>query len=275
MNKNRHFHLHLISDATGETINSVARACVIQFDQVEPEEHFWNLVRTPRQLEMALEGIRENPGVVMYTLVDDALRRRLQEFCREHQVACISVLDPLINALASFLGQKAHGQPGRQHSLSPEYFERMEAMDYVLAHDDGQSGWDLHQADVILVGVSRTSKTPTCIYLANRGIKAANVPFVPGCPLPEELEQLTKPLIVGLTKESESLVQIRRNRLRLLNQADTTTYVNPEEVRSELTQARRLFSRHGWPVLDVTRRSIEETAAEIMALLNQRNAERS
>jgi regulator of PEP synthase PpsR (kinase-PPPase family) len=275
VNKNRHFHLHLISDATGETINSVARACVIQFDQVEPEEHFWNLVRTPRQLEMALEGIRENPGVVMYTLVDDALRRRLQEFCREHQVACISVLDPLINALASFLGQKAHGQPGRQHSLSPEYFERMEAMDYVLAHDDGQSGWDLHQADVILVGVSRTSKTPTCIYLANRGIKAANVPFVPGCPLPEELEQLTKPLIVGLTKESESLVQIRRNRLRLLNQADTTTYVNPEEVRSELTQARRLFSRHGWPVLDVTRRSIEETAAEIMALLNQRNAERS
>ena len=183
----KQFHLHLVSDATGETINSVARACVAQFDQVQPIEHFWNLVRTTRQLEMVIEGIKDNPGLVMFTLVDEKLRRRLQETCRELQVPCIPVLDPLINALAAYLGLESQSQPGRQHMLDAEYFGRMDAMDFALAHDDGQSTWDLHEADVILMGVSRTSKTPTCIYLANRGIKAANVPFVPGCPLPPEL----------------------------------------------------------------------------------------
>lgn len=266
----KQFHLHLVSDATGETINSVARACVSQFDHVEPVEHFWNLVRTARQLDMVIEGIRDNPGLVMFTLVDEGLRRRLQEVCRDLQVPCIPVLDPLINALAAYLGLESQRQPGRQHILDAEYFGRMDAMDFALAHDDGQAAWELHEADVILVGVSRTSKTPTCIYLANRGIKTANVPFVPGVPLPPELEQLTRPLIVGLTKDPDRLIQIRRNRLRLLNQADDTDYVDPEVVRAEVSEARRLYSRRGWPVIDVTRRSIEETAAEIMMLLARR-----
>jgi regulator of PEP synthase PpsR (kinase-PPPase family) len=266
----KQFHLHLVSDATGETINSVARACVSQFDHVEPVEHFWNLVRTTRQLDMVIEGIRDNPGLVMFTLVDEGLRRRLQEVCRDLQVPCIPVLDPLINALAAYLGLESQRQPGRQHILDAEYFGRMDAMDFALAHDDGQAAWELHEADVILVGVSRTSKTPTCIYLANRGIKTANVPFVPGVPLPPELEQLTRPLIVGLTKDPDRLIQIRRNRLRLLNQADDTDYVDPEVVRAEVSEARRLYSRRGWPVIDVTRRSIEETAAEIMMLLARR-----
>ncbi|HEV7369417.1 pyruvate, water dikinase regulatory protein [Arenibaculum sp.] len=266
----KQFHLHLVSDATGETINSVARACVSQFDHVEPVEHFWNLVRTARQLDMVIEGIRDNPGLVMFTLVDEGLRRRLQEVCRDLQVPCIPVLDPLINALAAHLGLESQSQPGRQHILDAEYFGRMDAMDFALAHDDGQSAWELHEADVILVGVSRTSKTPTCIYLANRGIKTANVPFVPGVSLPPELEQLTRPLIVGLTKDPDRLIQIRRNRLRLLNQADDTDYVDPEVVRAEVSEARRLYSRRGWPVIDVTRRSIEETAAEIMMLLARR-----
>ncbi|WP_448205209.1 pyruvate, water dikinase regulatory protein [Azospirillum sp. sgz302134] len=268
----RQFHLHLVSDATGETINSVARACVIQFDDVRPVEHFWNLVRTDRQLDMVLEGIQENPGLVMFTLVDETLRRRLQDFCREVQVPCIPVLDPLINALAAFLGVESQRQPGRQHALDAEYFGRMDAMDFALAHDDGQSSWDLHEADVILMGVSRTSKTPTCIYLANRGIKAANIPIVPGCPLPPEIEKLTRPLIVGLTKDPDRLVQIRRNRLKLLNQNESSTYVDPEVVRAEVTDARRMFSRRGWPVIDVSRRSIEETAAEIMMLLARRQS---
>lgn len=264
------FHLHLVSDATGETINSVARACVSQFDQVQPIEHFWNLVRTERQLDMVMEGIRDNPGLVMFTLVNDKLRRKLQDTCRELQVPCIPVLDPLINALAAYLGLESQSQPGRQHALDAEYFGRIDAMDFALNHDDGQSGWDLHEADVILVGVSRTSKTPTCIYLANRGIKAANIPYVPGVPLPPELDKLTRPLIVGLTKDAERLIQIRRNRLRLLNQGEDTSYTDPEKVRAELTEARRLFSRKGWPVIDVTRRSIEETAAEILMVLARR-----
>ena len=266
----RQFHLHLVSDATGETINSVARACVIQFDDVRPVEHFWNLVRTERQLDMVLEGVQETRGLVMFTLVDEKLRRRLQDFCREVQVPCIPVLDPLINALAAFLGVESQRQPGRQHALDAEYFGRMDAMDFALAHDDGQSSWDLHEADVILMGVSRTSKTPTCIYLANRGIKAANIPIVPGCPLPPEIEKLTRPLVVGLTKDPDRLVQIRRNRLKLLNQNESSTYVDPEVVRAEVTDARRMFTRRGWPVIDVSRRSIEETAAEIMMLLARR-----
>lgn len=266
----KQFHLHLVSDATGETINSVARACVAQFDDVEPVEHFWNLVRTERQLAMVIEGIKDNPGLVMFTLVDEKLRRMLQDVCRDLQVPCIPVLEPLINALAAYLGLESQRQPGRQHMLDAEYFGRMDAMDFALAHDDGQSTRDLHEADVILMGVSRTSKTPTCIYLANRGIKAANVPFVPGCPLPPEIDQLTRPLIVGLTKDRDRLIQIRRNRLRLLNQSEDTGYVDPEVVRQELAEARRLYSRKGWPVIDVTRRSIEETAAEIMMLLARR-----
>jgi regulator of PEP synthase PpsR (kinase-PPPase family) len=268
----KEFHLHLVSDATGETINSVARACVIQFDQVRPIEHFWNLVRTDRQLDLVLEAIREHPGLVMFTLVDEGLRRRLQDFCREVQVPCIPVLDPLINALAAYLGLESQRQPGRQHALDAEYFGRMDAMEFALSHDDGQSSWDLHEADVLLMGVSRTSKTPTCIYLANRGIKAANIPIVPGCPLPPELDKLRRPLIVGLTKDPDRLIQIRRNRLKLLNQNESSTYVDPEEVRREVAEARRMFSRHGWPVIDVTRRSIEETAAEIMMLLARRQA---
>ncbi|WP_029010848.1 pyruvate, water dikinase regulatory protein [Azospirillum halopraeferens] len=269
------FHLHLVSDATGETINSVARACVIQFDQVRPIEHFWNLVRTDRQLDMVIDGIKTHPGLVMFTLVDEPLRRRLQDVCREIQVPCIPVLDPLINALAAHLGLESQRQPGRQHALDAEYFGRMDAMEFALSHDDGQSTWDLHEADVLLMGVSRTSKTPTCIYLANRGIKAANIPIVPGCPLPPELEKLTRPLIVGLTKDPDRLIQIRRNRLKLLNQGETSSYVDPEVVRREVQEARRMFSRHGWPVIDVTRRSIEETAAEIMMLLTRRQTGRA
>ncbi len=266
----RNFHLHLVSDATGETINSVARACVSQFDQVHPVEHFWNLVRTERQLDMVLEGIREHPGLVMFTLVNEKLRHKLQDTCRELGIPSISVLDPLINALGNYLGLQSQSKPGRQHALTAEYFGRIDAMDFALNHDDGQSAWGLHDADVILVGVSRTSKTPTCIYLANRGIKAANIPYVPGCPLPPELDQLTRPLIVGLTKDPERLVQIRRNRLKLLNQGDDTSYTDPERVREELLEARRLFTRKGWAVIDVSRRSIEETAAEVMMLFARR-----
>ena len=265
----RRFHLHLVSDATGETINSVARACLVQFDGIDPVEHTWSLIRTSGQMDKVLSAITASRGIVLFTMVNEDLRNQLHEGCRKLQVPCIPVLDPVIGALAGFLGLQASGRPGGQHELDAEYFARIDAMTFALAHDDGQSARNYDEADVILVGVSRTSKTPTCIYLANRGIKAANVPIVPGCPVPPELMVARHPLVVGLTKDPGQLIQIRRNRLRLLAQDDQTDYVDPESVREEVAQARRLCAEHSWPVLDVTRRSIEETAAAIIQLLGE------
>ena len=272
MTRPNKFHLHLVSDATGETIHSVARACLAQFEDVEAVEHFWNMVRTDRQLDLALQEIENKPGIVVYTLVDEDLRRRLQEACATIGVTCVSVLDPVLAAFGHHLGKESQRRPGHQHALNAEYFSRMEAMEFALSHDDGQSTWDLHKADVILVGVSRTSKTPTCLYLANRGLRAANVPYVPNCPLPPEIEQVTQPLIVALTKDPDRLVQVRRQRLRALNHGESTTYVDPEVVQAEVAEARRFFARMGWPVIDVTRRAIEETAAEIFLLQSRREA---
>ncbi|MEQ8967639.1 MAG: pyruvate, water dikinase regulatory protein [Azospirillaceae bacterium] len=267
MNSGKTFHLHMVSDATGETIQSVARACLAQFDEVAPVEHFWNLVRTDRQLALALEEIETSRGIVIYTLVDAHLRQRLEETCRRLQVPCISILDPVLHALTHFLDMPSQSRPGRQHAMDAAYFYRMDAMDFALAHDDGQRTDNLHEADVVLVGVSRTSKTPTTLYLANRGVKAANVPYVPGRPMPRDLDTATHPLIVGLTKDPDRLVQIRRSRLTMLRHGGETEYTDPELVRAEVLEARRYYSRRGWPVIDVTRRAIEETAAEIMTLL--------
>jgi hypothetical protein len=241
----------------------------VQFEGIDPIEHAWTLIRTAGQMEKVLAAISANPGIVLFTIVNDDLRSQLREGCRKLQSPCIAVLEPVLGALASFLGLQASGRPGGQHELDAEYFARIDAMTFALAHDDGQSARNYDEADVILVGVSRTSKTPTCIYLANRGIKAANVPIVPGCPVPPELMQARHPLVVGLTKDPGQLIQIRRNRLRLLAQDEQTDYVDPESVREEVAQARRLCAEHNWPVLDVTRRSIEETAAAIIQLLGE------
>lgn len=267
-------HVHLVSDATGETINSIARACIAQFDNVQAQEHFWNLIRTPRQLDMVMEGIRGWPGLVLYTFVDETLRKRLEEFCRSQNIPSIAVLDPILKAMATHFGVPSAQAPGKQHALDAEYFARIDAMDYALAQDDGHGTDHLAEADVIILGVSRTSKTPTCIYLANRGIKAGNIPLIPGHPMPLELTKLEKPMIVGLTKDPDSLVEIRRSRLHLLQQNEQTHYIDPEKVREEVQEARRFFARIGCPVIDVSRRSIEETSAEIMMLLNKRALEK-
>ncbi|MFO1060216.1 MAG: pyruvate, water dikinase regulatory protein [Dongiaceae bacterium] len=263
-----------MSDATGETINSVTRACLVQFEGVEPVEHHWNLIRTPGQMDKVLQGIEKEPGLVLFTIVNDGLRAMLQEGCRRLQTPCIPVLEPVIAALGSFFGLTSRGLSGRQHELDAEYFARIDAMSFALAHDDGQASWNYEEADVVLVGVSRTSKTPTCMYLANRGIKAANVPIVPNCPLPPELMQLRRPLVVGLTKDPARLVQIRRNRLLMLSEDHETDYVDIDTVRDEVAAARRLCGEQGWPIIDVTRRSIEETAATIVQLLDKRRAGR-
>jgi [pyruvate, water dikinase]-phosphate phosphotransferase / [pyruvate, water dikinase] kinase len=267
------FHLHLVSDSTGDTVHSVARACLVQFEGAEAVEHIWSMVRTKSQIERVIAGVEANPGVILYTLVNETLRSPLVEGCRRLQVPAIPVLDPVIGALATFLGRQSRGLPGQQHLLDTEYFQRIDAMTFALNHDDGQSAWGLNEADVILVGVSRTSKTPTCIYLANRGIKAANVPVVPGMTLPQELFDATRPLVIGLTNDPERLIQVRRNRLTLLHQEDRTDYTDIEAVRDEVSAARRLFAERHWPVIDVTRRSIEETAAAILKLIARRQGQ--
>jgi [pyruvate, water dikinase]-phosphate phosphotransferase / [pyruvate, water dikinase] kinase len=262
------FHVHLVSDATGETLSAVAKAACAQFELVRPIDHTYALVRSPRQLERVLAEIEIAPGIVMFTLINPILRHRLEERCAQLGVPCVAILDPVIGALRSFLGTKEHlDKPGIQHELDAGYFRRIEALTFSMAHDDGQNMANLNEADIVLVGVSRTSKTPTCVYLANRGIKAANVPIVPGVRLPSELEALDHPLVVGLTVGPERLVAIRRNRLASMNEEDLETdYVDLDMVRTEMNAARRVFAIHGWPVIDVTRRSIEETAAAILNL---------
>lgn len=267
-----YFHLHLVSDSTGETLNAVAKAAVAQFETVHPIEHIYALVRGPRQLERVLRQIEAAPGIVMFTMVNDKLRRELEARCRDLQVPCIAVLDPVMQVLGAYLGTERTHKPGSQHALDAEYFGRIDALNYTMAHDDGQGLDNLEEADVVLVGVSRTSKTPTCMYLANRGIKAANYPLVPGVPVPEQIENLERPLVVGLLAAPDRLVQIRRHRLLSLKENTETEYVDLDRVREEVTAARRLFSRHGWPVIDVSRRSIEETAASILNLVTERKA---
>ncbi len=269
----RTFHLHLVSDATGETVTSVARACMVQFEGLHAIQHNWWLVRTQGQVERVIAGVEEHPGIVLCTLVDSGVRAVLEEACRQLHIPCIPVLDPVMAALSSYLeAEMSAPMPGRQYQLDAEYFARIDAMQFTLAHDDGQLLDDLHDADIVVIGVSRTSKTPTCMYLANRGYKCANYPLVPGVPLPVQLDTLKGPLVVGLTKDPKSLSDIRRNRLRFLNQDEESEYAQFEKVREEVATARRLFTRHGWPVVDVTRRSIEEASATIMQLHAQHTA---
>ena len=263
------FHLHLVSDSTGETLLAVSRAASAQYQGISAIEHIYPLVRNSNQLDRVLQEIDQTPGVVLYTLVDRSIADRLEIACRDSGCPCLSVLEPVHTLFQSYLGIATTARPGAQHMLNAEYFRRIDALNFTMLHDDGQLTDGVEQADVILVGVSRTSKTPTSIYLANRGIKTANVPMVPGIPLPDILQTLTRPLIVGLVASPERIVQIRQNRLLSLNASDNTTYVDKSSVTEEIAQSRRIFERNSWPVIDVSRRSIEETAAAILDLYKQ------
>lgn len=270
-------HVHLISDSTGETVTAVARAALSQFDDVSPIEHLWSFVRSEEQLERVLQGVASVPGLVVYTLVSPELRHRLEERCHELSVPSVAVLDPVMNVLTAMVGSAGRPKVGGQHEMGAGYFGRIEAMNFAMRHDDGQFAEELEEADVVLLGVSRTSKTPTCVYLANRGVKAGNVPIVPGSPQLALVEKLRGPLVVGLTIRPDVLAQIRENRRRMLGLDEDERarfgrdYVDVERIREELTYARRLFARHGWPEIDVTRRSVEETAAAILQLLQLRD----
>ncbi|QRE75328.1 pyruvate, water dikinase regulatory protein [Methylobacterium aquaticum] len=261
-----YFHLHLVSDSTGETLINVGRAAAAQYEGVSAIEHVYPLVRSGTQLERVINEIEQAPGIVLYTLVGRELTERLEEACRATGSPLLSVLEPVHQLLQAYLGTHSTARPGAQHMLNAEYFKRIDAMNFTLAHDDGNLPHDLNEADVIILGVSRTSKTPTAIYLANRGLKTTNIPLIPGVPPPAILETLRQPLIVGLIASPERIVQIRQNRLLSLKADDSSSYVDRDAVANEIASSRRLFARNRWPVIDVTRRSIEETAAAIVDL---------
>jgi regulator of PEP synthase PpsR (kinase-PPPase family) len=266
-NRESFFHLHMISDATGETLLAVARAAAAQHADVRAIEHIHAMVRTPKQLERVITELEEKPGIVLYTLVDSALAEKLESECRRIGIPTGSVLEPILQLLQSYLGTSGPRRVGAQHVLDAEYFRRIDALNFTMIHDDGHLPASLDEADVVLVGISRTSKTPTSIYLANRGIKTANIPVVPGIPLPRELEETKHPVVVGLTASPERISQLRENRVLGLNAAaHGDSYVDKASIAAEIAFTRKLCQRHGWPIIDVTRRSIEETATAIMAL---------
>ena len=271
-----YFHLHMVSDSTGETLITVARAVAAQYANVTPIEHVYPLVRSQKQLDRVLTEIEEAPGIVLFTLLQNELVGRLQDKCAELNIPSLSILGPVLQLFQAYLGAETAHRVGAQHVLNAEYFKRIDALNYTMLHDDGQHPEGLEDADVVLVGVSRTSKTPTSIYLANRGIRTANIPLVPSIPPPPELESLSKPLVVSLHATPERLIQVRQNRLLGLGvQNSGESYVDRESVTDEVLFARRLSAKHGWAQLDVTRRSIEETAAAIMKLLSDRQRQRS
>ena len=252
-------NLHLVSDSTGETLEMIAKAALAQFENAEVIRHFWPMVRSRQHLDRIMVELTGKPGLVFYTLVNAETRSRLEDHCRHHSLPAVPVLDEVTAALAGALGQVAQGRPGRQHLTDEAYFSRVDAIQFTIAHDDGILSEDWEEADIVLAGVSRSSKTPTSIYLANRGYKVANIPLVVESPPPAILFSLRKPLVVGLTNSPERLVQIRRNRLLTLGETARTDYVDSERVQAEVAFARRMFADRGWPVIDVTRRSIEET----------------
>ncbi|WFU41115.1 kinase/pyrophosphorylase [Bradyrhizobium sp. CB82] len=272
---NNYFHLHLVSDSTGETLITVARAVAAQYANVTPVEHVYPLVRSQKQLDRVLDEIEEAPGIVLFTLLEKDLVARLEDKCKEINVPSLSIIGPVMQLFEAYLGAATTGRVGAQHVLNAEYFKRIDALNYTMMHDDGQHVDGLEEADVVLVGVSRTSKTPTSIYLANRGIRTANVPLVPGIPVPSQLETLTRPLVVSLHATPERLIQVRQNRLLTMG-ADTSsdTYIDKQAVADEVAFARKLSAKHNWPLLEVTRRSIEETAAAIMKLYTDRQRNR-
>ncbi len=263
-------NLHLVSDSTGETLEMIAKAALAQFDSPNVNRYFWPMVRSRQHLDRIVTDLSDNPGLVLFTLVNPDTRERLEEHCRHLGLPAVPVLDQVTTALEAQLGQEAHGRPGRQHAMDADYFKRVDAIQFTIAHDDGVAHEDWEQADIVLAGVSRSSKTPTSIYLANRGYKVANIPIVVESPPPPALYGLRNPVVIGLTTAPERLVQIRRNRLLSLNEGTETSYVDNDRVKAELQFARRMFADNGWPVIDVTRRSIEESAAAIIRLVQDR-----
>lgn len=267
-----YFHLHLVSDATGETLTTIAKAAAVQYGQVRAIEHVYPLIRSDRQLDRVLQEIESAPGIVLYTLVNAALCERLEAHCKSLKVPSLPVLQPIMTVFESYLGAPQTPIVAGQHVLDADYFRRIDALNFTMNHDDGRLPENLDEADIIVLGISRTSKTPTSIYLAQRGLKTANLPIVRSIPLPDSLTQPTTAFIVCLVASPERISEIRRNRVRFLGDRELDDYVDKNEIAQEILHSRRLCGRHGWPIIDVTRRSVEETAATILRYYNDRHA---
>ena len=264
--------MHLVSDSTGETLTTIAKAASVQYGQVRPIEHVHPLVRSARQMDRVIQEITSAPGIVLYTIVNRELTVRLEKCCRDLSIPCLYVLEPIMKVFESYLGAPQTPIVAGQHVLDADYFRRIDALNFSMAHDDGQLPNDLNQADIIILGISRTSKTPTSIYLAQRGYKTSNVPIVPEIALPPALSEPHSAFVVCLVASPERIAEIRRNRVRLMSDRNLDDYVDREQIAQEVTHSRRLCARHGWPVIDVTRRSVEETAATIVKLFHGRDA---
>jgi len=266
----RFFHLHLVSDATGETLNAIAKAAIVQYSDVRSIEHVHSLVRTKKQLERVLQEIESAPGIVLYTLVNPDLAKQLEDYCKSLNVPSVPVLDGVLQVFESYLGAPATPTVGGQHVLDAAYFKRIDALNFTMVHDDGKLPENLDEADIVIVGISRTSKTPTSIYLAQRGYKTTNLPLIPGIPIPRQLEEADKAFVVGLVASADRISQVRRNRVLALADRNLDEYVDRGLIEEEIAYTRRLCNRKGWPIIDVTRRSVEETAAAILAQYNER-----
>lgn len=259
-------HIHLVSDSTGETVHQIARACIAQFPDVRTIEHVWTLVRSLNHVDAVFTGLERNPGILLMSVVDSDLREEFERRCTEKHIPHVSVLDPVVDLLGQFLGQPSRNRPGGQRKLDTAYFDRMAAVDFAVSHDDGLNMGDLHDADILLVGVSRTSKTPTSMYLAHRGYKVANYALVPEVPFPQHYIDGLKLFIVGLTNDPKRLSVVRKTRQIAQSDEGNTSYTDLELISGEVRDARRLFARNQWPVIDITRRSVEETAAAVIQL---------
>ena len=262
------YQIYLISDSTGETLDRIFLALKAQFKNIEYKVHSYSFTRTENQILKILEDAKKDEhSVILYTIVDNNLAKYLANKSDEKKIPCFGVLGNLILNFSKILNQKASHEPSGQHALNDEYYERIEAIQFTMNHDDGKSTKDIEKSDIILVGVSRTSKTPTSIYLANRGFKTSNIPLINENSLPKKLKdnpQIT--CVVGLTTEPERLVEIRKNRMNSLKETENKNYTNIENITKEIIDAKKTFQKYRWPVIDITRKSVEEAAASIIKI---------
>lgn len=266
------FQMHLVSDSTGETLVAIAKAATVQYQNIRAIEHMHPLVRTQRQLKRVLTDIEAEPGIVLYTIVNKALADELEQHCQRLKIPCLAVLRPIMQVFESYLGAPQTPTVAGQHVLDADYFRRIDAMNFTMAHDDGRLPDDLSDADIVLLGISRTSKTPTSLYLAQRGYKTTNLPLVPQVPLPEQLFRQHSAFVVCLIANVDRIADVRRNRAILMADRDLETYVDRDTISAEIAYTRKIAAQNGWPIIDVTRRSIEESATMILKLLQDRKA---
>jgi regulator of PEP synthase PpsR (kinase-PPPase family) len=266
------FHMHLVSDATGETLVAIAKAATVQYQNIRAIEHVHPLVRTQRQLKRVLSDIAQEPGIVLYTVVNKVLADELETHCQQLKIPCLAVLQPIMQVFESYLGAPQTPTVAGQHVLDADYFRRIDAMNFTMAHDDGRLPDNLSDADIVLLGISRTSKTPTSLYLAQRGYKTTNLPLVPQVPLPEQLLEPHTAFVVCLIANVDRIADVRRNRAVLMADRDLETYVDRDLISAEIAYTRKIAAQYGWPIIDVTRRSIEESATMILKLLQDRKS---